>query len=232
MTAIGVASTTWRQFSFFDSHERRPAELPDDAVCSTSGQDRIYIGCSNGRVAVVDGAQQLADSFQAHPQRIEFIIHSQVFTLRPPPPFPGCPPCLPLASRAEGQAPRCKRLSGCSSGGKTQKPSMLFTMAGRDGHDPWRLRCWAVSGAQPGAVGPSDGIPLSTAKVQLPADVVTVAVHATAWPVLVVAAGLANGKVYILRGDAGLLRLTGGNASFFSASIGDHQNSVYGKLAV
>jgi hypothetical protein len=85
-------------------------------------------------------------------------------------------------------------------------PNMLFTMAGRGGHDPWRLRCWAVSSARPGAVGPSDGIPLSTAKLQLPADVVTVAVHAAAWPTLGVAAGLANGKVYILRGDAGVFR--------------------------
>ena len=84
---------------------------------------------------------------------------------------------------------------------------MLFTVAGRDGHDGCQLRCWAVDAAQPGsaptAAGPREGIPLSTPKLQLPADVTAVAVHAAAWPVLVVAAGLANGRVYLLRGDAG-----------------------------
>ncbi len=72
------AAVAWRQFSFFDLTDGRPGEVPEDAVCSTSGRDCVYIGCSDGRIAVVDGTQQLATTFQAHPRRVDFITYSQV----------------------------------------------------------------------------------------------------------------------------------------------------------
>ena len=122
---------------------------------------------------------------------------------------PPLPPVISFPSLFNMRTPFAAR--GPRALATTQAVGMLFTMTGRDGQDPWRLRSWAVGGTQPGMgpvpVGPSDGVSLLTAKLQLPAEVVTVAVHAAAWPVLVVAAGLANGKVYILRGDAGLTRL-------------------------
>ena len=176
-------------------------KFPEDAVCSTSGRDCVYMGCSDGRVAVIDGTHQLATSFQAHAHRVDFISRSQV----PPPP--------PYAPHAYWPMPSMRaRINICRSNSPClilQASNMLFTVAGRDGHDGCQLRCWTVNAAQPAVAptpaGPRESIPLSTAKLPLPADVTTVAVHASAWPVLVVAAGLANGKVYLLRGDAGAL---------------------------
>lgn len=86
---------------------------------------------------------------------------------------------------------------------------MLVTVSGDDTADGATLRLWDLAarpaGEAPPALRPQDGIRLASPKLPLPTALTAIAVNGDAWPSISVAAGLADGSVYLLRGDTGRL---------------------------
>ena len=74
------------------------------------------------------------------------------------------------------------------------------------------VRLWDLAASRPGepppALKPLEGIRIGSPKLPLATPMTAFAVYCTAWPSVTVAAGLADGSVLLLRGDAGPLTLS------------------------
>lgn len=97
---------------------------------------------------------------------------------------------------------------------------MLVTVSGDDTAEGATLRLWDLAarrvGEAPPAMRPLEGVRLASPKLPLPTALTAIAVHGDGWPSISVAAGLADGSVYLLRGDAGVFRVLE-DSGFFRA---------------
>ena len=84
---------------------------------------------------------------------------------------------------------------------------MLVTVSSNGASEGPVIRLWDLAARTPGepppAIKPAEGIRIASPKLPMPSPVTAFAVHCSGWPNVTMVAGLADGSVHLLRGDAG-----------------------------
>lgn len=180
-----MLSLGWKKFSFFEQSPRRDHEVPAAASRCCPGPDAVIVGCTDGSVALLDRNLQIKQTYQAHSKRVDFVAFLSVSER--------CTACH-------------NPLSFSVSVACLQKETLLLTLGQDDGATGANLKIWNMEG-QPKTSTASPpclkSLKLFTPK-QPEGPVTALAVYEESWPQLTAAVGLANGAVYVLRGDVGV----------------------------
>lgn len=66
-------SLGWKQFHFYNREEKPDVLLPDNIICSCSGEDEVVFGCSDGNVLALDTSLNKQREFQAHATSLQWL---------------------------------------------------------------------------------------------------------------------------------------------------------------